>query len=138
MKLSNKFNLIKGLVIAAALVAFSVHSAPSAAKANGIVASGTFAGANDHVTTGGVSIVKTDNGYVVILADNFSLDGAPSPKVGFGKDGKYDKSSELAALQTKTGLQVYQIPASVNVSDFNEIFIWCDKFSVSLGSAVLK
>ncbi|WP_372804455.1 DM13 domain-containing protein, partial [Loktanella salsilacus] len=64
--------------------------------------------------------------------------GAPDPSVGFGKDGEYVKASDLGDLVNFGGLQAYVVPASVNVDDFNEVYIWCDEFSVSLGVASLK
>ncbi len=100
---------------------------------------GTFTGASDHVTTGGVQIVRTSGGgAVVILEDDFSLDGAPDPRVGLGKDGSYVEASDLGALGELTGLQAFVVPASVNVDDFNEVYIWCKKFSVPLGVAALQ
>ena len=101
--------------------------------------SGTFTGASDHITTGGVSVIKTaDGGAVVVLDRDFSLDGAPDPRVGFGKDGTYVDASDLGELTKKDGLQAYIVPASVNVDDFNEVYIWCREFSVPLGVAGLK
>lgn len=97
---------------------------------------GSFSGANDHVTTGEVRIVKTDAGLSVVLSADFSLDGAPDPKVGLGKNGEY--LTELAHLKSLNGEQTYLIPASTKMSDFDEVFIWCKKFNVSLGSAKLK
>ena len=109
------------------------------ASADTVAATGTFTGASDHITTGGVSIIKTSNGgAVVILDSNFSLDGAPDPKVGFGVDGKFIAASDLGELTKKDGLQVYVVPASVNVDDFNEVYIWCEEFAVPLGVAALN
>ncbi|MEP0960919.1 MAG: DM13 domain-containing protein [Roseobacter sp.] len=79
-----------------------------------------------------------DGVTVVILGDNFSLDGAPEPSVGFGKDGEYVKATDLGDLGELNGLQAFVVPASVNVVDYNEIYIWCDKFNVSLGVASLN
>lgn len=132
---------MKKLLISAtgAALAAMVLISPMSASAGSATAKGSFTGANDHITTGGVSIVKTANGgAVVILDSDFSLDGAPDPRVGFGKDGKYSEATELGALTKKTGLQVYVVPATVNVDDFNEVYIWCRKFGVSLGSASIK
>lgn len=101
--------------------------------------SGTFKGASDHVTTGGVSIIKTSQGgHVVILDTDFSLDGAPDPRVGLGKGGKYDAAADLGKLVKINGLQAYVIPARVNVANYDEVYIWCRKFSVPLGVARLK
>lgn len=130
---------MKTLLSIAATSAFIAMSAmvPSIASAEQGSA-GSFTGANDHITTGGVTVVKTANGGAVVILDtDFSLDGAPDPSVGFGKDGEYVKATDLGALTEKTGLQVFVVPASVNVDDFNEIYIWCDQFNVSLGVATL-
>ncbi len=123
---------------AAATAAVMMTAAPVSAGKN-VAASGQFTGASDHITTGGVSIVKTANGgAVVILDSDFRLDGAPDPRVSFGVDGAYKDASDLVELTSKTGVQVYIVPPSVNVDDFNEVYIWCRKFSVPLGVAALK
>lgn len=132
---------MKNLFSVAATAAFFAVSAlvPTLASAGETPVKGSFTGANDHITTGGVSIIKTENGGAVVILDtNFSLDGAPAPSVGFGKDGKYVKAADLGELENNTGLQVFVVPASVNVDDFNEVYIWCDQFDVSLGVALLK
>lgn len=122
-----------------ATTALAATSFATPAIADKIAASGTFAGGSDHIKTGGVSIVKTDAGATVVILDqNFSLDGALNPTVGFGKDGKFVTASLLGDLQNKDGLQVYVVPAGVNSADFNEIYIWCDEFSVPLGVATLN
>ena len=127
------------LTIAAAATAVAMTAAAPAFAGTGVAASGVFTGASDHITTGGVSIVKTANGgAVVILDSDFSLDGAPDPRVGFGVDGVYKDASDLGELVSKTGIQVYIVPPSVNVDDFNEVYIWCRKFAVPLGVAALK
>ena len=114
-------------------------TAPAIATAAAQTSNGTFTGASDHITTGGVTVVKTaDGGAVVILDSDFSLDGAPDPRVGFGKDGQYVDTSDLGALNNNNGLQVYIVPASINVDDFNEVYIWCLKFGVPLGVAALN
>ncbi len=126
------------LGLATAVTAALLTAAPVAAETN-VLATGTFTGASDHITTGGVSVIKTANGgAVVILDSDFSLDGAPDPRVGFGVDGAYKDASDLGELINKDGIQVYLVPSSVNVDDFNEIYIWCRKFSVPLGVASLN
>ena len=123
-------------VVAVAMIAFAPISATAG---EGKTPKGSFTGASDHITTGGVKIVKTaDGGAVVILDSDFSLDGAPDPRVGLGKDGEYSANADLGALNHLTGTQVYIVPPSVNVDDFNEVYIWCRKFSVPLGVASLS
>jgi hypothetical protein len=102
------------------------------------IASGTFSGRSDHVTTGDVSIVKTDAGYQLVFADNFALDGAPDPIIGFGNNGSFDKKTKLSALSNKTGAQSYQLPADFTPAQFSEVYVFCEKFSVPLGVATLN
>ncbi|MBX2867588.1 MAG: DM13 domain-containing protein [Acidiferrobacterales bacterium] len=99
---------------------------------------GSFVGASDHVTTGTVSVIKENNEYFVVLGPDFSLDGAPDPKVGFGTSGNYDIQSQLGHLNSNTGEQKYKIPADLNIESYNEIYIWCEKFSVPLGVAKIR
>lgn len=118
------------LILAAVLVSAQADQAE-------IVASGSFVGQSDHITTGAVTIKRTADGVIVELGDDFSLDGAPDPKLGFGSDG-YDTSTTFAPLRSNTGSQVYQVPAGIDVSSYNEFYIWCEKFSVPLGVAKLS
>ncbi|MEL7480624.1 MAG: DM13 domain-containing protein [Pseudomonadota bacterium] len=99
------------------------------------VAASTFSGLSDHVTTGAVSITGTEGNYTLVFADDFSLDGAPDPVVGFGNDGAYDTGSQLGALAQLTGSQSYALPADFSVADYNEVYVWCEQFSVPLGVA---
>ena len=128
--------LTLSFLAAATVFAFGAAQ-PSFAEAPSV--SGTFTGLSDHITTGGVSIVETAEGTTVVLLDaNFSLDGAPDPSVGFGIDGVFVPASDLGALQDLNGFQAYVVPADVDVADFDEVYIWCDKFSVPLGVAALN
>ncbi len=99
---------------------------------------GQFTGASNHVTTGMVEIIKDGDGYAVKLGPNFSLDGAPDPKVGFGRNGTFVDGTLIGKLQSLNGEQVYRIPAGIDVSSFTDVFIWCEQFSVPLGSASLR
>ena len=123
-------------ILATTLALFVSLSAANAGTTT--IGKGTFTGASDHVTTGVVEVVKnTDGSHTVILGDNFSLDGAPDPRVGFGKDGAYDKATGMGLLKSLNGHQTFTVPAGVNPSDYNEIYIWCLKFNVPLGVASL-
>jgi hypothetical protein len=125
--------------IAGAVVATVTIFGIATAGADEIAKRGVFKGASNHATSGGVSVVKAANTQsVVILGPDFSLDGAPDPYVGFGKNGRYDKRASLGKLGKNNGKQVFKVPSSVNISDYNEVYIWCRKFGVPLGVATLK
>ena len=121
-----------------AVVSLVLLWAPLVADADEVLASGTFQGTNGHITNGTVSVVKSRNGVVVVLGSDFSFDGAPDPKVGFGRNNQYDLSSQLAPLRKNTGKQSYAVPAGLDVSGYNEVYIWCEQFSVSLGVAKIR
>ena len=82
--------------------------------------------------------MKEGGKTLVILEDNFKLDGAPDPTLGFAKNGKFVIASEFSPLKSKTGRQIYELPASVDVSSYSEIVVWCHKYAVPLGSAKLN
>ncbi|WP_299152625.1 DM13 domain-containing protein [uncultured Tateyamaria sp.] len=94
---------------------------------------GTFVGASDHVTTGTAEVAGNQ---VNLLAD-FTFDGAPDPKVALGKDG-YDSSTLMGLLTSNEGASSYAIPAGIDPSEYNEVWIWCEKFNVPLGVAKLN
>lgn len=100
--------------------------------------SGSFTGMNNHATTGSVAIVKTENGYAIELGADFSFDGAPDPKVALGKNGQYDPATLIEPLRSNSGEQSYSIPVSIDPADYNEVYIWCEKFSVGLGVATIQ
>ena len=111
-----------------------VMQAASAQDAQ-LVGNGTFSGRSRHVTTGGVAVYRTDSGFVVVLGEDFSFDGAPDPKLGFGNNGRYDTSTTFAPLRSNRGLQNYEVPAGINAGSYNEVWIWCERFGVPLGVA---
>jgi len=124
---------------AALAVTAALLAAPATAQAGDeIVASGSFRGASSHQTNGNVTIRKTADGLVVVLEDDFDFDGAPDPKLGFGKDGTYDQGSQISHLSSNKGRQVYELPASVDPEAYNQFYVWCEKYSVPLGVADLE
>ena len=100
--------------------------------------SGSFTGLSNHVTKGDVHVVRTDNGWEIHLKDSFWFDGAPDPRVGFGKGGKFVDPTDFEPLRNNAGAQVYKVPANINPEDFDEVYIWCRKFSVPLGVASIQ
>jgi len=129
------FTILKSVALSLAIV-IGLVVGPAAADT---VATGTFTGASDHITTGAVDVIQNaDGSHTIVLGDDFSLDGAPDPRVGLGKDGKYDGATDAGVLGNLTGAQSFVVPAGVDVSSYNEVYIWCEKFSVPLGVAKLN
>ena len=124
------------LLVLGVVASFGLFGGAANAESE-VVRAGTFEGRNDHVVTGGVSVMKTASGYVVVLEQNFSLDGAPNPTLGFGKDGEFDEATEFTKLENINGLQIYAVPAGIDPKKFDEFYVWCAQVGVSLGVAKL-
>ena len=43
----------------------------------------------------------------------------------------------FAKLKSLNGRQVYELPKNISTSAYDAFVVWCEKFSVSLGSAKL-
>ncbi len=136
MKLSlETHRLLRSLVTIVTLTLFAVFAMPSQSAT--VSATGTFVGQSDHVTTGSVTIEQDAGKVVLVLGEDFSLDGAPAPTIGFSKDGKFDAKTEFSKLKSKDGGQTYEVPSTIDLSVYDAVTIWCSKFSVPLGSASL-
>lgn len=131
------FQFIRAAFAAAVLATAALTLGGAASFADGHGITGNFTGTNQHTVTGSFEIVKTGDGYTLTLSDDFELDGAPDPKIAFGKDG-YSKGTIFTKLNSLKGKQVYKLPASINPSDYNEVWVWCEKFDVGLGVAKVK
>lgn len=108
----------------------------SAEAADKVLRRGSFVGQSRHATSGEVRIVERAGKVFVILGKNFSHDGAPDPKVAFGKNG-FVKGTIIGKLKSLSGEQTYEVPASLDARFFNQVYIWCEQFAVPLGVASL-
>ncbi|WP_299152952.1 DM13 domain-containing protein [uncultured Tateyamaria sp.] len=130
--------MFKTLQTIVAITLFAVISLTALTAQADTVASGSFVGASEHITTGGVEITENaDGSHTITLGEDFSLDGAPDPRVGLGKDGQFDSDTDAGKLANLTGSQSFIVPVGIDIADFNEVYIWCEKFSVPLGVATL-
>ena len=125
---------IRTLLMALGMVAGAAFAATAETSAR----SGTFAGASGHITTGEVQVVKTETGYEIRLLGNFTFDGAPDPRIGFGKNGKFADATDFEPLASNSGAQVYQVPAGIDPNEFTDVFVWCRRYAVPLGVASLE
>lgn len=119
---------MRGAVCLAMLLMASVAVADEA-----VHASGAFAGGR---TAGTVSIVERDGAWFVRLEADFTHEGAPDPWVAFGKDG-FRRDALISPLTSDAGEQLYPIPDRLDPAEFNQVYIWCEQFSSSLGRAWL-
>ncbi len=124
-------------MLALAFAAAALAAPVTASAQDRVVAKGTFSGQSGHAASGGVSVLKSAKGNQVVLDADFEFDGAPDPKLGFGKNG-YVKSTQFSVLKSNSGEQTYEIPATIDPANYTEVWIWCEKYAVPLGVATLK
>lgn len=106
---------------------------------NTVVAGGNFTGFDKvHYDSGSANLIKTDSGYTIRFEDDFNVANGPDLYVGFGKDGKYIKGSEISKLKGNIGSQNYELPENFNLDEYNEVWVWCRAFSVPFAKAELK
>jgi len=121
-----------------ATLAFTASIAASAISAQAGDRSGSFFGVSGKSTTGGVTVSKDAQGYVVTLGPNFAFSGAPDPKIGFGSNGQYTSGTLIGLLKSNNGSQSFRVPAHIDVNQFNEVHLWCEQYSVGLGVAPIN
>ena len=100
---------------------------------------GIFAGAHDHKVGGGFSVVEKDGKQVLMLGEDFSLDGAPDPYVVLSADdmGSGAGTLNLGRLKTKKGPVAFLLPAGTDLAKYSRVLVWCKKYNVTLGQAEL-
>ncbi|NET33395.1 MAG: DM13 domain-containing protein [Cyanothece sp. SIO1E1] len=117
------------------LVPQSLVRAGSVLEGGAVVESASFIGENDHVVSGQVQIIKKGDVSYLVLGEDFSFDGAPDPRLGFSIDNQFVQTSLFSGLNRDSGKQIYRLPATFDVSDYDEVTIWCEKFDVPLAEA---
>jgi len=95
-------------------------------------------GKEKYTTVGGVTIKKSGGKTLVVLSDDFKFPGAPDPQLGFGSNGSYDKATTFVKLTKLEGSQTFEVPSNINLSNYNEFYVWCERYSVPLSLAKLK
>ena len=99
----------------------------------------TFSGAHGHAVTGGYSIVEKDGGQVLMLGDDFALDGAPDPYIVLSPNDKGSGKGtlNLGLLDRQKGASSFAIPAGTDLGRYHQVLVWCKKYDVTLGRAEL-
>ena len=126
--------------------AAAVISLSGAAFAEEVLATGTFEDSRQHDGQGTATIVKLDDGRTVVrLSDDFRTDRGPDLKVWLvedqvttASDVTDDNYVSLGPLRRARGAGEYEVPADVDVSDYQEVVIWCRAFRVLFTSAELE
>ncbi len=128
-----------GLTLAATATA-ALGATPALAGSD--VRKGTLSGRQGYNVTGTVKVKKVDGKTKVVLADDYVFDPAKNPpdiKIGFGSGEKYAKGTKIHdKLTVKKGEATFEVPAGIDTDKYDELYIYCEQFTVILAVAPLK
>jgi Electron transfer DM13 len=84
----------------------------------------------------GTANIYLDKMVYTLKFEDFKITNGPDLKVYLSKDEGTSYIVNLGSLKT-SGVQSYDIPASVNVADYKYVLIYCQQYSVLFTSASL-
>ena len=101
---------------------------------------GSFVGIGDgiHDAQGDVLIIESDDGSRFLRFENFKASNGPDLFVYLATDESANDFVNLGELKGNIGNQNYMIPPGVDLSNYDNVLIWCKQFSVLFGSAKLS
>lgn len=99
-----------------------------------------------HETKGTATVYRLANGSRVLRLANFETSNGPDVRVlliaaADASDNatvQNSKPIELGKLKGNIGDQNYDIPATVDLNQYQAVTIWCNRFSVNFGTAALN
>jgi hypothetical protein len=120
----------------------NVEVAESPPREAAVVRRGQFISL-EHRSSGNAGIFESADGRRWLRLDPFSTSLGPdlvvtlSPKAPDGWFGYDAGHVVLGALKGNRGAQNYELPASVDLSAFKSVVIWCQRFHVGFAAAEL-
>jgi Electron transfer DM13 len=145
------FKTIGALVALALVFAFhpqaQAQSSTTQQQSAKILESGTFHG-KLHGTSGRATIYQEQDGTLILRLTHFKTSNGPDVHVVLiavkdaGDNANFLKSGtqrvELGLLKGNEGDQNYTIPAGTDLSKFQTVSIYCERFNANFGAAPLN
>ena len=111
------------------------------------LATGTFHG-KVHSTSGRATIYQQEDGKLILRLTNFKTSNGPDVHVVLiaakdaDDDANFLKSDtqrvELGKLKGNEGDQNYEVPSGTDLSKFQTVSIYCERFNANFGAAPLQ
>ncbi len=86
-------------------------------------------------TASGVASVYVLNGKHRVVLDPYSSQNGPDLKVYLSKDEGASEYIRLGNLKSTMGVQDYAVPGGTDITQYNFIHVWCEKFTVVFAQA---
>jgi len=127
-----------GLALTTTAVALVATPTLAGSKAR----TGSLSGRKGYNVAGTVKVKKAGGKTTVVFEDNYQFDPNKNPpdiKIGFGNGESYVKGSKIHdKLTIKKGAASFEVPAGIDTDKYNELYIYCEKFTVILAVAPLN
>ena len=127
-----------GLALTTTAVALVATPTLAGSKAR----TGSLSGRKGYNVAGTVNVKKAGGKTTVVFEDNYQFDpnkNPPDNKIGFGNGESYVKGSKIHdKLTIKKGAASFEVPAGIDTDKYNELYIYCEKFTVILAVAPLN
>lgn len=103
---------------------------------------GSLSGRKGYNVNGSVKVKKEGGKTTVVFEDDYQFDPNKNPpdiKIGFGNGESYAKGSKIHdKLSIKKGAASFEVPAGIDTDKYDELYIYCEKFTVILAVAPLN
>ena len=127
-----------GLALTTTAVALVATPTLAGSKAR----TGSLSGRKGYNVAGTVNVKKAGGKTTVVFEDNYQFDPNKNPpdiKISFGNGESYVKGSKIHdKLTIKKGAASFEVPAGIDTDKYNELYIYCEKFTVILAVAPLN
>jgi len=140
-------NVKRVLALAALALTFGLQAAVHAQDTAKTLETGTFHG-KVHSTSGRATIYQEQGGKLVLRLTNFKTSNGPDVHViliaakDADDDANFLKSStervELGKLKGNEGDQNYEVPTGTDLTKFQTVSIYCERFNANFGAAPLE
>jgi hypothetical protein len=135
-------------LVETSLTAQAVEPQPAnetAAGAEQILLKGSFYNLA-HLSTGEAAVYQLADGSRILRLQNFSVDNGPDlyvylvpvDPVPSTMNSEIAGSYSLGRLKGNIGDQNYELPADLDLSQYNSVVIWCQAFAVPFAAAPLR
>ena len=101
-----------------------------------LIKQGTLEGIG-HTASGVASIYEKDGSLTVVL-DPYSSQTGPDLKIYLSRDTGASEYIRLGNLKSTTGKQSYEIPSGTDITQYDFVHVWCEKYTVVFARAEVK
>lgn len=102
-----------------------------------LISQGTFSGTPGHSVSGSAKLYEFQ-GKRYIYLENFSSTGGPDLRVYLATNTAATQFVSLGNLRANSGNQAYVINNPPDFSQYKNVLIWCQQFTVLFGASTLN